>query len=131
MMNTANTDLRINQSGARIKLSSMSRAFIDHDISPRYISLRARKVPKVKRPAFIWLKDIAKGGRGPGSYHEEFLNALFKSAGAIFVFSDGLSEDQEQSVVDAALSSGRVVAVFTMPRCAEAWTQAAGLGKKQ
>jgi hypothetical protein len=129
-MRTANTDSNGNQSSAESKLDATSSVRDIYDLSLRYISLRARKVPKLKQPALIWLKDTAKGGRGPESYHEEFLSALFEAAGAVFVFPDGISKDQEQGVIDAAFNTGCSVVVLTTPRCVEAWTQVSGLGKE-
>jgi hypothetical protein len=129
-MRTANTDSNGNQSSAGVKLDAITPVRDIIDLSLRYISLRARKVPKLKRPALIWLNDTAKGGRGPGSYHEEFLSALFEAAGAVFIFPNGVSKDQQQGVVDAAFNTGCSVVVLTTPRCVEAWTQVSGLGKE-
>jgi hypothetical protein len=102
----------------------MTTAICEHGLTLRYISLRARKVPKVKRPALIWLKDTVKDGRGPETFHQEFLSALFGAAGAVLIFPSGISSDQEQSAIDAAVSTGFAVVVITTPRCAKAWKQA-------
>jgi hypothetical protein len=128
-MRTANTNPSLNQLDAGTELDPMSSALFNDGLSLRYISLRARKVPKLKQPALIWLNDMAKGGRGPKSYHEEFLSALFKAAGAVFIFPNGVSKDQQQGVVDAAFNTGCSVVVLTTPRCVEAWTQVVGLTK--
>ncbi len=104
--------------------SPMVDAFCKHGLTPRYISLRARKLPRVKRPAFIWLDDTPKGGRGPESYHQEFLSALFEFAGEVFVVSGRISPEQEHCAIDAALKTGCAAVVLTTPRCTEAWAQA-------
>ncbi len=109
---------------SRHQTDPMTTAICEHGLSLRYISLRARKVPKVKRPALIWLKDTVKDGRGPETFHQEFLSALFGAAGAVLIFTSGISTDQEQSAIDAAVSTGFAVVVITTPRCVKAWKQA-------
>jgi hypothetical protein len=130
-MSTANTNPILSEHGAGAKLDLMSEAMFSNSLSLRYISARARKVPKLKRPALIWLNDAAKGGRGPEYYHAEFLNDLFESAEAAFIFPHDISKKQEQDAIDAALRTGCAVVVITTPRCVEEWAQVLGLGKKQ
>jgi hypothetical protein len=105
------------------KPNQMTTALRENDISFRYISLRAHKVPKVKQPALIWLDDRAKGGRGPSSYHQEFLSALFETAGAVFIIPNRITKEQEKKAYDAAVKTDCSVVVLTTPRCVDEWIQ--------
>jgi hypothetical protein len=111
--------------------SPMMDACCKHGLTPRYISLRARKLPRVKRPAFIWLDDTPKGGRGPDSYHQEFLSALLEFAGEVFIIHDRIPKDQTQNAIDAAVKTGCAVVVFTTNQCAADWEQAAKVTSSQ
>lgn len=123
-MPTTSYDQQNNQSRESTKPDPLTSAMLEHDLSLRYISLRARKVPKLKQPALIWLDDRAKGGRGPSSYHQEFLSALVEVAGAIFVIPNHITEDQQEKAIDAAVNTGCSLVIFTTPHCVEEWEQA-------
>ncbi len=114
----------------RVRIDPMTSAICEYDITLRYISLRARKVPKLKKPAFIWLKDRAKGGRGPSSYHQEFLSALLEVAGAVFVVPNHVTEGQQEEFFKAAISTGCSVVILTTSRCVEEWEKASKLKTK-
>ena len=124
-MNTTKAGPNEMRSGADAEFAPMMSAILQDGLSLRYISLRARKLPKIQRPSLIWLTDRRNGGRGPASFHQDFLNALFVTAGKVLVFPGGISKHQEQNAIGAALSTGCAVVVLTTPSCVEAWIHAA------